>query len=166
MKSLVLYFSRADENYFSGTYKYTEKGNTEIVAEKLAAITNADIFKCDPVKAYSKEYDKCIEEAKKDLEENARPEIKPFDKNMADYDTVFVCYPIYFGTMPMHMFTLLEGLDFTGKTVKPLCTHEGGGFGGSQRAVKKACKGATMAEGLAIVGGKANECDKLLRDWI
>ena len=64
MKELILYFSRADENYFGGSLKYIDKGNTEIVAEKAAAITGADLFKVEPVKPYSADYNTCIEQAK------------------------------------------------------------------------------------------------------
>ena len=64
-KSLVIYFSRADENYAVG---YIDKGNTEYIAEFVRDITNADLFKVEPLIPYSKEYNKCIEEAKQDLE--------------------------------------------------------------------------------------------------
>jgi len=64
MKAIVIYFSRADENYFGGSLKYIDKGNTEIVAEKIKEIANADLFKVERKKDYAKEYMKCIEEAK------------------------------------------------------------------------------------------------------
>ena len=63
-KSIIIYFSRADENYFGGTLKYIEKGNTEVIAEYIKEITGADIFKVEPLEAYSENYNRCIEEAK------------------------------------------------------------------------------------------------------
>ena len=63
-KSLIIYFSRADENYFDGEMKYIEKGNTEYIAEYVKDLTNADIFKVEPLIPYSKDYQTCIKEAK------------------------------------------------------------------------------------------------------
>ena len=55
-KSIIIYFSRADENYFGGSLKYIEKGNTEIVAEYIQDLTGADMFKVEPLVPYSKDY--------------------------------------------------------------------------------------------------------------
>lgn len=63
-KSIIIYFSRADENYFGGTMKYIEKGNTEVIAEYIRDIVGADIFKVEPQVPYSADYMQCIEEAK------------------------------------------------------------------------------------------------------
>lgn len=63
-KSIVIYFSRADENYFGGTMKYIEKGNTEDIAEYIRDILGADMFKVEPLEPYSADYMQCIEEAK------------------------------------------------------------------------------------------------------
>lgn len=63
-KSIVIYFSRADENYFGGAMKYIEKGNTEVIAEYIRDITGADMFKVEPLEPYSADYMQCIEEAK------------------------------------------------------------------------------------------------------
>ncbi|MBQ9266820.1 MAG: hypothetical protein IJ217_00805 [Clostridia bacterium] len=63
-KSIIIYFSRADENYFGGAMKYIDKGNTEVIAEFIQEITGADIFKVEPLEKYSEDYRTCIEEAK------------------------------------------------------------------------------------------------------
>ena len=63
-KSIVIYFSRADENYFGGAMKYVEKGNTEVIAEYIQDIVGSDIFKVEPLEPYSADYMQCIEEAK------------------------------------------------------------------------------------------------------
>ena len=63
-KSIIIYFSRADENYFGGTMKYIEKGNTEVIAEYIRDILGADMFKVEPLEPYSADYMQCIEEAK------------------------------------------------------------------------------------------------------
>lgn len=63
-KSLIIYFSRADENYFGGEIKYIDKGNTEVIAEYIKELVVADIFKVEPVNPYPTNYTECIEEAK------------------------------------------------------------------------------------------------------
>lgn len=69
----IIYFSRADENYAVG---YIEKGNTEIVAEYIRDIIEADLFKIEGVKGYSANYQEWIEEAKERQQRNERPELK------------------------------------------------------------------------------------------
>ncbi|MCM1263993.1 MAG: NAD(P)H-dependent oxidoreductase [Butyrivibrio sp.] len=166
MRELILYFSRADENYFGGSLKYIDKGNTEVVAEKAAALTGADLFKVEPVKPYSADYNTCIEQAKKDLQSSARPEVVAMPEDMSQYDLVTVMYPNYWGTMPMHMFTVLEKINFEGKTVRPVCTHEGSGMGRSEADLKKCCLGAVIKKGLAIQGSSVGRCDDVLKQWL
>ena len=163
---MILYFSRADENYFGGSLKYIEKGNTQVVAEKAAALTGADLFKIEPVKPYSADYNTCIEQAKKDLRDGVRPAVAAMPENMSQYDLVTVMYPNYWGTMPMHMFTVLEQINFEGKTVRPICTHEGSGMGKSEADLKKCCPGADIKKGLAIQGSCVNRCDDVLKKWL
>ena len=152
MKSLIIYFSRADENYAVG---YIDKGNTEIVAEYVQELTGADMFKVEPEIPYAKDYKTCIEEAKKRIG-NAPIREKPGD--ISDYDTVFVMSPIYWGTYAPEVETALEGLDFSNKKVRVICTHEGSGLSGMPADVKKMCKGADVeTKGLAIKGSQAKE---------
>ena len=151
-KALVVYYSRTGENYAVGNIA---EGNTAIVAKMIAAKTGADLFEIKTVKAYAADYNTCIEEAKKELRDDARPEIVGDVADFAKYDTVYVGYPIWWGVPPMCVFTFFEKHDWTGKTVKPFATHEGSGLGGSVRAIKKALPAATVADGLAIQGQTA-----------
>lgn len=134
MKKLIAYFSRADENYVGGAIKNLTVGNTEVVAKIIQEITGADLFKIEPLESYSKNYSECIEEAKQDLKREARPELKTYPESLDCYDTIFLGYPNYWGTMPMSVKTFLEKFDFTGKTIRPFCTHEGSGIGISCKA--------------------------------
>ena len=63
-KSIIIYFSRADENYFAGSMRYIDKGNTEVIAEYIRDIVGADMFKVEPQVPYSADYMTCIEEAR------------------------------------------------------------------------------------------------------
>ncbi len=76
---------------------------------------------------------------------------------MAGYDTVFLCYPNYWGTMPMAVFTFLEQFDFSGKTIRPLCTNEGSGLGSSPADIRRLCPDAVLTPGLAVTGGQADK---------
>ena len=151
-KTLVVYYSRTGENYAVGNIA---EGNTAIVAKMIAAKTGADLFEIKTVKAYAADYNTCIEEAKKELRDDARPEIVGDVADFAKYDTIYVGYPIWWGVPPMCVFTFFEKHDWAGKTVKPFATHEGSGLGGSVRAIKKALPAATVTDGLAIQGQTA-----------
>ena len=165
MKELIAYFSRANQNYVNGVIKNLDIGNTQIAAEILQKQTGADIFKIDPVVSYSHDYSECIEEAKADQRRDARPELKAYPDSLDEYDTIYLGYPNYWGTMPMAVFTFLEKYDFSGKTIKPFCTHEGSGMGSSEIDLKRICPTAKIEKGLAIRGGSADKSASALVKW-
>ena len=164
-KILIVYYSRKGENYWNGSIKNIAKGNTERVAEFIQKAVGGDLFEVDTVFPYDKDYYKCIDEAKKELHNNARPEIKTYPENFEDYDTIFVGYPNWWGTMPMCMFTLLEKYDMTRKTVIPVCTNEGSGMGSSERDLKKICKGADIKSGLSVHGAESEQSESKVVAW-
>ena len=165
MAELIAYFSRADENYFSGTLCVVPVCNTEITAKMLQEITGADLFKIQPLLPYSKDYNECIAQAQDDQRRDARPELKEYPDSLDPYDTIYLGYPNYWGTMPMPVFTFLEHFDFTGKTIRPFCTHEGSGMGHSESDIRRLCPGAKVERGLAIHGGTVKYAEKDLRKW-
>jgi flavodoxin len=162
---LIVYYSRKGENYWNGSIKNLSKGNTEIVAEMIADMTGSDLFKVEPQKTYPDDYYACIEEAKQELSSNARPELKQYP-SLDGYDTIFVGYPNWWGTMPMAMFTFLERYDLTGKRILPFCTNEGSGMGSSERDLKKVCKGSTVEPGLSIHGAEAADSRQKVEAWV
>ncbi len=89
-RTLVIYYSRKGENYVNGSLEYIEKGNTETVAEYIRNAVGADLFEVDTVKEYDKSYMTCIEEAKKELRENARPELKEYCGDISEYDNIVI----------------------------------------------------------------------------
>lgn len=164
-KILTVYYSRKGENYVNGSIKHLEKGNTERVAEFIQKAVGGDLFEVETVREYSDSYMTCIEEAKEELRTKARPEIKAYPENFESYDTIFVGYPNWWGTMPMCMFTLLEKCDLTGKTIIPFCTNEGSGMGTSERDLKNVCKGATVKSGLSIHGAESANAEGKVAAW-
>ena len=164
-KTLIAFFSRADENYFGGAMRYVKVGNTEIVVGLMKELIDADSFKIEMKEPYSPVYMTCIDEAKKDKQGNVRPELVSYPDSIDEYDIVVLAYPNYWGTMPMAVFTFLEKYDFSGKTILPLCTNEGSGMGSSESDIKKAAKGATVRSGLAITGSKAADSKADVQKW-
>lgn len=108
MKAIVIYFSRADENYFGGALRYINKGNTEIVAEEIQIITNADLFKVERKIDYAKDYMTCIEEVKVEQKDRARPELKAYLDDISNYDVIFIGPPIFYYEMSGQMKTLID----------------------------------------------------------
>ena len=163
-KSLIIYFSRADENYFGGEMKYIEKGNTEIVAEYIKEITNGDMFKVEPLVPYSKEYETCIKEAK---ERVGNAPVKEKLGDISQYEVIYIMSPIYWGTYAPEMETVLKDVDFTAKTVRVVTTHEGSGLGRVVSDVKRICNGANVLDdAIAIVGSKVYESKSIIENWI
>ena len=148
---LVAYFSRADENYSVGTIT---KGNTEIIAEMIAEEMKGTLFHIVRETPYPKEYSACTEEAQNEKNQKARPKLLE-TKSIEDYDIIFLGYPIWWGDMPMTVYTFLEGQDWKGKTIIPFCTHEGSGLSGTVNQLKSTCTGANVLDGLAIRGSIA-----------
>ncbi len=164
-KSLIVYFSRADENYFSGEMKYIDKGNTEVIAEYIRDITGGDLFKVEPLNEYPKDYTKCIEEAKvRTREHNAS--IKANIPDISPYEVIYIGSPIYWGGMPEELFTALKGKNYSGKTIRPFVTHEGSGLSSVPRQLSEICIGANVLDGLAIVGSQVNNSRSKVEEWI
>ncbi len=165
-KTLIAFFSRADENYFGGAMRYVKIGNTEIVVNNMKDLLDADTFKIEMKAPYSPVYMTCIEEAKKDLHADARPVLVNYPDSIDAYDTILLGFPNYWGTMPMAVFTFLEAFDFSGKKILPFCTNEGSGMGSSERDIKKYAPGAEVRKGLSITGSRAADATGSVEKWL
>lgn len=166
MPSIIVYFSRAGENYVGGSIQRLGTGNTEIAVRLLQKETGSDLFRLEPQTPYSDLYRECVVQAREEMQRNARPALAAYPQNMDQYDTVYLAYPNYCGTMPMPVFTFLERYDFSGKTICPLCTHEGSGMGHSEDDIRRLCPGATVKTGLAVRGAQAAQAGPAIRAWL
>lgn len=166
MAKLVAFYSRADENYFSGSRHYISTGNTEKVANMIAEATGADLFKIEQKVPYAADYDTCIAQAKKDLQAKARPELASMPDSLEEYDEIYLGYPNYWGDMPMAVYTFLEHFDWNGKVIHPFCTHEGSGLSGTESKIQKTCRGATVTKGLAIQGSSVDHAKCNVERWV
>ena len=166
MAKLVAFYSRADENYFGGAIKSIKVGNTEKVSNMISEITGAEKFKIEQKVPYSADYHTCVEQARKDKQTDARPELAFLPENIDKYDEIYLGSPNYCGTIPMAVYTFLESFDFTGKTIHPFCTHEGSGLGSSVKDIESLAKGAALTKGLAIHGSSVDSAKPALEKWI
>lgn len=152
-KILVVYFSKTGENYNVGTVSV---GNTALMASYIKEYLNADSFEIVPVNKYSDNYKESTDEAKKEQNENARPEIKNKLENLNEYDTIFIGYPIWWGDLPMIVYTFIENYDLSNKTIIPFNTHEGSGNAGTYNTLKnKLTESNVNTNGLALQGSVA-----------
>lgn len=149
-KALVVFYSRAGQNYSVGNVKV---GNTQKLAEMLAAEIGADTFQIRPVKEYPADYTACTDVAKAEKQSNARPAIVA-DKDIDGYDVIFLGYPNWWSDAPMPVYTFIEKHSWEGKTVIPFCTHEGSGLSNLDE-MRAALKGATVPEGFDMYGHEA-----------
>ena len=153
-KQLVLYFS--------------ETGTTKTVAQELQKQLGADIEDIEAVVPYSGNFQETIQRGQREMQNGEMPAIKPLKKKMADYDIIFLGYPIWFGTYANPIITLVKEQDFAGKTIVPFCTFGSGGLNTSSDALKKALPKATIKKGYGVrtarVNAAAKELDRFLKE--
>lgn len=166
MKTLIAYFSRKGNNYVNGSIMNLPVGNTEVVARTIQKLTGGELFEIQTKHAYSADYTACTKEAQQELRAGARPELVNLPADFDQYDTVYLGYPNWWGTMPMAVFTFLERYDVKGKTILPFCTHKGSGMGRSESDLKKACPDATVRSGLAIRGSSVAHAERDIASWV
>lgn len=162
-KSIIIYFSRADENYSVG---FIEKGNTEVIAEYIKDLTGADIFKVEPANPYAKDYQSAIEEAKMRIASHNAPIVNEIP-DLSEYEMIYIGSPVYWGVMPEELVMALKGRDYSGKTIKLFVTHEGSGLANIPNQVKEICGGANILDdGLAITGSLVHSSRKKVEEWV
>ena len=153
--------SRALVVYFSCTN--TTKG----VADRIVEVTGAATWRIEPEVAYTSEdlnYNNSSSRANREQNDpSARPAIKGKCENLADYDVVFLGYPIWWGKAPKVIFTFLEGHDLTGKTIVPFCTSHSSGIGSSDTDLHRLATGAEWKSGRRFSG---NESEETIKNWI
>ena len=164
---LIAFFSRADENYNVGTI---EKGNTQVLAEMIYHRVGGELYHIETVTPYPADYDSCTDIAKQEQNDNARPELSTTVADFDNYDVIFLGYPIWWGDMPMAVYTFLESYDFSGKTIIPFSTHEGSGIAGTDSNIADACSDATVLDYLSMKGSTAqdsrDEAKEQVDEWL
>lgn len=166
MQSLVIYFSKAGQNYVNGEIKSLEVGNTEVVALKIAQLTNAQVFKVETIKDYPDDYRECCKVAQIEKSNDIHPDLKNYLNDISNYGIIYIGYPIWYGSFPMPLVSLLERLDFNDKIIKPFVTHEGSKQANSINDLNELCKGATIMDALVIKGSDVLNTNDIISNWI
>ncbi|HAM63603.1 MAG: flavodoxin [Firmicutes bacterium GWF2_51_9] len=163
---LIAYYSRRGNNYVNGSIQNLAVGNTEIIARKIQAITQGELFHIESVTGYPDGYKETTEVAKKEFRANVRPELVQHLSGSEAYEVIFLGFPNWWGTMPMPVFTFLEEFDTSRKIIIPFCTHEGSGLGNSTRDIKKVCPKASVVNEIDFYGSRVNESNDAVKAWI
>ena len=147
---------------------YSETGSTKAVAQELQKQLDADIESIEAVKPYSGNFQETMQRGQREMQSGETPEIKPLKSIIANYDVIFLGYPIWFGTYAMPIATLVKNNDFAGKTIVPFCTFGSGGLNTSSDALKKALPKAKIVDGYGVrtarVAAAAKELDRFLKE--
>ena len=164
-KTLIIFFSRAGENYSVGI---VETGNTEMIVDYLKKITKIKVFKIQPQIEYPVNYDETLKVVKNEQNINSRPQIKEPLTNIDDYDVILLGYPVWYGHLPNIVKAQLELLNFEGKTIYPFNTHEGSETGNTIKEIKESVPKAIIKSGFPLEGHYARKSDsrKDIRKWL
>ena len=152
MKTLVAYFSAS--------------GVTANVAKLLAEAAGADLFEIKPAVPYTNAdlnwMDKKSRSTVEMQDKSSRPAIAAPCSNLADYDTIFVGFPIWWYVAPTIIDTFLENYDFSGKTVVPFATSGGSGMGKTADVLRQVCPAADIKDGKVL----NNMTDEKIKQWL
>lgn len=144
----------------------TLTGNTGVVADMIAQATGADLFSIRTVEQYPDTYDATIDQGQQEQSDGARPELATHLENLDSYDTIFLGFPNWWGDMPMAVYTFLDEVDLSGKTVIPFVTSGGSGFSNTISTIQQMEPQATVQEGLSISGSSATGAQQQVESWL
>ena len=167
-KSLILYFSRPNENYIVGNVNI---GNTQVIAEYIKFYTNAEILKIEPENNYPISYPETLKIAKKELDENQRPNFlkkRNINQNyLNEFDTIYLGFPQWYEHLPRVFLNFLESFKFENKIVYPFTTHEGSRFSNTTLdEIKKIFKKSEIKDGLDIFGHSVPNSQNKVKNWL
>ena len=164
-KAIIIYFSRAGENYNVGK---VDKGNIEMLVEYIIELTGIKNYKIIPEKEYPINYEETLKVVQKEQSINDRPKIKNALIDISKYDTILLGYPIWYGHLPNIVMNQLELLNLEGKIIYPFNTHEGSETGNSINEIKKCAPNAIVKNGFSISGTSARTIDshEHIKNWL
>lgn len=141
-------------------------GNTGVVAAMIAQTTGADLFSIQTVEKYPDTYDATLDAAQDEQSADARPELANPIENLDSYDVIFLGYPNWWGDMPMAVYSFLDEVDLSGKTIVPFVTSGGSGFSNTLSVIENMESGATVQEGLSVGGSSATDAQDRVNEWL
>lgn len=166
MAILTAFFSMKGETIAPGMKIVNlEKGHTAVAAETIQSAVGGDLFEMETVKTYNPDHMKMIYEAQDELKAGIRPELKAYPENLDQYDTVFLCYPNWWNTLPMPVLGFIERYNWSGKRIIPVNTSEGSGAGKSVAKIKEVCTGAVVENAYELIGSQVDDKVSEIAEW-
>ena len=142
-------------------------GNAALIAGWIQEETGGDLFSIKTENKYSSDYDECLNQARKERDNNERPRLTQRVNNIDDYDVIFLGFPNWWYTCPMAIFTFVESYDLSGKTIIPFCTHGTGGLSRTIRDLRNLlpddCK---VLEPIGIYRPEVKTSKNKVLDWL
>lgn len=145
---------------------FSHSGNTRELARQIGEATGGELFEIVPAKPYPTAYQAVVDQAKKEVNDGFRPELKTRVEDMSQYDVIFVGSPCWWYTIAPPVATFLASCDLAGKTVVPFMTHEGSRMGRSEEDIRKLCPQSTVPDGLPIRGGAVKSAQESVNKWV
>lgn len=141
-------------------------GNTGAVAHMIAEATGANLFSIQTVEKYPDTYDATMEQGQEEKNTQARPALVSLPEGLDRYRVIFLGYPNWWGDMPMALYSFLDQVDLSGKTVIPFVTSGGSGFSGTVSAIQDLEPDAVVQEGIAIRDIDTASAGEQIREWL
>lgn len=145
---------------------YSQTGNTRAVAEKICALTRADIEEITAVDPYSGTYEETINRCLAERESGALPEVNPVESDLSQYDIIFLGYPVWFGTCARPVLSFLNNESLAGKKIVPFCTFGSGGLKSSIDDINALQGEAVVEEGFGIRAARMQAMERELEEFL
>ena len=176
-KILIAYFTWADNTIVENpdsidvdaetSASVLSPGNAELIANWIAEETGGDLFSIKTQSKYSSDYDECLNQARRERDNNERPALVGRVNNIDDYDVIFLGFPNWWYTCPMAVFTFVESYDLSGKTIIPFCTHGTGGLSRTIRDLKKLLPAnCEVLEAIGVYRPEVKNSKNRVLDWL
>lgn len=165
-RTLLVYFSRAGENYHYGGRRNLTVGNTEVLANLIAERIDCDTYRTEAADPYPDAYEPTVERNVEEQRANARPAIDNPLPDVDSYDMVLLGSPVWNVRSPMIMSTFTDGVDLAGKTVLPFVTYAVSGIGNVEDDYREALPGADVRTGIAVLGETVTEAGPEVDEWL
>ena len=144
----------------------TLTGNTGLVASMIAETAGADLFSLHTVEQYPDTYSATVDQGQQERIDGVRPELTALPENLADYDVIFLGYPSWWSDMPMAVYSFLDAVDLSGKTIAPFVTSGGSGLAGTVGTIEELEPGSVVQSGLAIRDSDAAGAQEQVNAWL
>lgn len=165
-KVLTAYFSMKGETLEGMSIFFREKGHAQLAAEYIHEAVGGDLFEIETAVPYPEDHMQRVMQAQKEVEKNERPGLKELPENFEQYDIVFLCFPIWWFTVPMPVATFLESLDWTGKRIIPVNTSNSSGTGRSTQDIQLLCGNGQVDSGLELRGQRVEYQRNEIQKWV